>query len=421
MPRCAAALALLACVLIAGACGGGKSAQPVTNANCEPIYYEGDGSPDALIVSDLPRKGDLFRKTTSAMVDSIKFALRRRGFRAGDLRIGYQSCDDTVGDIFDEAVCAADARSYAADSDVLGVIGTYNSACTISMLPILSRRSAGPLVMISPSNTYVGLTRKGAGVCCGHPGVLYPDGIRNYVRVTAPDDVQGAAGAVVAHDEGARRAVVLILRTEDYAVALAASFVRAARAQGMEVTTLDYASRPSFKALVRRVAPRQPDAVYIAGLPQANGLGLVRDLRSALGGDPLIVTPDGFLGLARDMGAVGEGMLVTHVGVPVERLPPAGVRFVRGLGAPIAMLRDRWVPESGQSADVLLDAISRSDGTRGSVTEELRSARVENGILGSFHFDANGDVDPAIFSLYRFTDRREQLLGTIPVPGDLSR
>ena len=414
-------MALLAFVLIASACGSADSVRPVDGANCEPIYYEGEGTPDGLIVSDLPRKGDLFRDTTSAMVDSIKLALRRRAFRAADLRIGYQSCDDTVGDIFDEAVCAADAKSYVADRDVLGVIGTYNSGCTIPMLPIMSRRSAGPLAMISPANTYAGLTRPGAGVCCGHPGVLYPDGVRNFVRLAAPDDVQGAAGAVAAHDAGARKVVVLRLRTEDYAVALAASFARAARALGMEVSMVDYAARPSFEALARRVALRSPDTVYIAGLSQANGLGLVRDVRKTVGRDLLVVTSDAFLGLAHDMGAVGEGMLVTHPGAPVERLPPAGARFVRALGAPLEALHDRWVPEAAQSADVLLDAIARSDGSRESITNELRSAVVEEGILGSFRFDTNGDVDPVIFSLYRFADGRQHLVGRIPVPGNLSR
>jgi len=204
-------------------------------------------------------------------------------------------------------------------------------------------------------------------------------------------------------------------------VALAASFVRAARAQGMDVTTIDYAARPSFAALAGRVAARTPDAVYIAGLANANGRGLVRDLRAALGKDLVLVASDAFLGLAGDIGPVGEGLLVTHVGLPVEGLTSAGATFVRGLRVPIASLRDKWVPESGQATEVLLDAIARSDGTRASVVKELLSTRVESGILGTFRFDAHGDIDPATFSLYRFTGGREELIGTVPVPVDLSR
>ncbi len=51
---------------------------------------------------------------------------------------------------------------------------------------------------------------------------------------------------------------------------------------------------------------------------------------------------------------------------------------------------------------MLLDAIARSDGTRASVVEELFATKVENGILGSFSFDAYGDIDPAPIGIYRF-------------------
>jgi hypothetical protein len=59
-------------------------------------------------------------------------------------------------------------------------------------------------------------------------------------------------------------------------------------------------------------------------------------------------------------------------------------------------------PEAAQSAEVLLDAIGRSDGTRASVVEELFATKVENGILGSFSFDRFGDIDPAPVGIYRF-------------------
>jgi ABC-type branched-subunit amino acid transport system substrate-binding protein len=44
------------------------------------------------------------------------------------------------------------------------------------------------------------------------------------------------------------------------------------------------------------------------------------------------------------------------------------------------------------ASEVLLDAIARSDGTRPSVLRELTRARVTGGILGSFGFDARGDI-----------------------------
>ncbi len=59
-----------------------------------------------------------------------------------------------------------------------------------------------------------------------------------------------------------------------------------------------------------------------------------------------------------------------------------------------------------QAAEALLAAIVRSDGTRASVTEELRGLELENGILGTFRFDRNGDITPASFTVFRVTGQR---------------
>lgn len=420
MVRAYIAITLVTAMLLA-ACGGEKRAAPVVGANCADVYYQGEGAPDVLIVSDFPRRGPLRREVTTPMVEAIKLVLRRRDFRAGHRRVGYQSCDDSVGDDFDPAACAANAEAYVANKDVLGVIGTYNSGCATEILPIISRRSAGPLAMISPSNTYLGLTSTGTGVCCGHPRTLYADGIRNYVRVVAPDDRQGSAGAVAAKDRGAKRAVVLVQQTEDYAIALAASFTRASRNTGTQVVTIPYDTRPAFAKLAREVASHAPDVAYIAGLANANGRRLVEDLRAALGESVILIAGDAWAGLAAEIGPAGEGMLVTHAGSPVERLSPAGASFIAALGIPIAELQDKWVPESGQATEVLLEAIARSDGTRASVVEEIRATRVKGGLLGDFGFDAKGDIDPAFFALYRFHAGKEELAGTIVVPSELAR
>lgn len=61
----------------------------------------------------------------------------------------------------------------------------------------------------------------------------------------------------------------------------------------------------------------------------------------------------------------------------------------------------------------MLEAIARSDGTRASVLRQLRATRVTDGILGSFHFDRNGDVTPAHFTIFRITGatpRRSNLI-----------
>ena len=56
---------------------------------------------------------------------------------------------------------------------------------------------------------------------------------------------------------------------------------------------------------------------------------------------------------------------------------------------------------AAQAAEILLDAIARSAGTRSSVTEELRRTSVENGILGDVRFDENGDLVEGPFTIFR--------------------
>ena len=72
-------------------------------------------------------------------------------------------------------------------------IGTYNSGAAKLSIPILN---AACLVMLSPANSYPGLTHAVDGVTAqGEPDSYYPGGYRNYARVINTDDNQGAASS----------------------------------------------------------------------------------------------------------------------------------------------------------------------------------------------------------------------------------
>ena len=65
---------------------------------------------------------------------------------------------------------------------------------------------------------------------------------------------------------------------------------------------------------------------------------------------------------------------------------------------------------------MLLDAIAASDGTRASVTEQLLKVRVEDGILGSFGFDENGDRTTAAVTMYRIENGKPRVAAVITPP-----
>ena len=67
-------------------------------------------------------------------------------------------------------------------------------------------------------------------------------------------------------------------------------------------------------------------------------------------------------------------------------------------------------------------AIARSDGTRASVLRELRASEVNDGILGSFRFDANGDITTASIPILRITGATPPGAGLPPeLPGSDAR
>jgi hypothetical protein len=129
--------------------------------SCGPLL-SGAARPDVLIASDLLLQGPLGDGPRD-MAEAIGFVLGQHDFRAGKFSLGYRSCDDSNAQTgnFDRRTCAANANAYARAKQLVAVIGTYNSACAQVEIPILNRALGGPLAMISPSNTYAGLTRPG--------------------------------------------------------------------------------------------------------------------------------------------------------------------------------------------------------------------------------------------------------------------
>jgi len=98
-------------------------------------------------------------------------------------------------EILDDATAAAGKwepagnlkRQAVADPSVVALIGHFNSGAAKLSIPVLNQAD---LVMVSPANTYPGLTKPGREA--NEPNVYY-NGKRNYARVVPADDLQGLA------------------------------------------------------------------------------------------------------------------------------------------------------------------------------------------------------------------------------------
>jgi branched-chain amino acid transport system substrate-binding protein len=187
---------------------------------------------------------------------------------------------------------------------------------------------------------------------------------------------------------------------DSYVAGSAVDMRERARTLGLEVVD-SAAWNPyarSFDRLAERVAAARPEAVLLAGAAPPHADSFLRDLRAALGRDVALI--------AREGGPAARGVYVGISGIPNAELPPAGRQFLEELDASGAKAGpDLSAVYGAQAAEILLDAIARSDGTRASVTEELRQATVEDGLLGDISFDRYGDLVEGPVTIYRVTGK----------------
>ena len=373
------------------------------SATCGRVFYGGAGHPDRLIVSDLPLRGGP-QLPARQMSQAIAFVLRQREFRAGTQRVAYQSCDDSTAQsgIFDREKCAANAKAYAAEPTVIGVVGPLNSGCAVQQIPIANR--AG-LALLSPTSTEVALTRAEPNAPEGALRALYPTGRRNFARLLPSEAAQGAADALLARRLGARR--VAVLSDGGYGETLARYFARAARTLGLRVTVARRwdPRAAGYRDLAGAVARRRPDAVFVSGLLDTNGGEVIKELRGRLAPEVALIGVDGLLPVSRlhaIAGRAARGVYLSLPGLAPEGLGPEGRAFVRAFAAtqPGAVVHRQSVYAAAAAA-TLLDAIAAADGTRAGVTRTLLATRARRGILGTFALDAAGDVTPSPITIVR--------------------
>jgi branched-chain amino acid transport system substrate-binding protein len=413
----ALALAALLALLVAGTANA-DGIQPLPATSCGAVEYAGAGTPDVLVASDLPMNG-ASQGRSEQMVDAIRQVLAGAGWQAGGHHVALQVCDDSLATTgaWDAQRCRDNAQAYAANAGVFGVIGTYNSGCAAEMLPILNQAPGGAVGLVSPGNTLVCLTQSAATCPKTQPASFFPSGSRSYVRVV-PNDAGQAAGLVTsARKSGVRRPYVLYAADDPTSLGQAQAFRRAAKS--LKIPAIGFRSwnpkAKSYRALMRKVARSHPDAVVLAGLTEQHGGALIKAKVAVMGansGRVALLAPDGFAqqSTITQAGAAARGMEVSLPGRAPSALTGPGKALVQALQAKHKTV-ELYAPYAGQAAAVLLDAIARGAGGRGAVTSALFATKVQNGIVGSFAFDASGDPTVGPITIYRagktFTPVRE--------------
>jgi len=352
--------------------------RPVPLAGCDRLYYERAGSPDLLIVSDLPMEASA-HTAMRQMEQAIKLTLKSRDFRAGTHSVGYVPCDDSGSSgTWSASRCRRNAAEAARLAKVVGVIGTLDSGCARVELPILGRAH---VVLVAPLNTASDLKSSARA---------------QIARLSASDDAQAVAAARFIRDRGARTVAVLSDGTRHGNVYRAAFGAAAARA-GL------------------RVVRRRADAAYVGGLLSGRTAAELSAARQRVLSGPIVLAEG--LGpaaqLATEVGPSAEGVYLVVAGVPPERLGRAGNRFVRQFEEKIGTAPHPYAVYAAQAAEILLDAVASSGGTRAGTGRAVLATKVVDGPVGSFAFDHDGNSVPAPVTIFQVKGRRAELVRVV--------
>ena len=396
-----------------GGGGGGGAVEALPSASCGPIR-KGEEEPDALIASDFPLQG-ANRALTTEMADAIEYMLEQQDWKAGETVLGYQSCDDSTAQAgsWDSAKCSSNGRAYANNASVVGVIGTFNSGCAKLVIPIANRES---LAMVSPANTYPGLTEGGPGTEAGEPDNYYPSGTRNYARVVWNDQFQGAANAQYAKELGLKK-VFILNDGETYGLGIATLFSDYAKKLGIQILGNQKWDKKasSYESLASKISSSGADAVFLGGIVCNNGGKLIKDIKAGAPNVQLL-GPDGWTPISATIegaGAAANNMYITQPGIPVDQLKGAGKEFVDGFTEAEGKAPNPYTAYAAQAAQVLLAAIEKGGTDRAAVSSALFETDVTDGIIGSFQIDENGDTTLGLVSVYQVKNGEETYVKSV--------
>jgi branched-chain amino acid transport system substrate-binding protein len=337
----------------------------------------GGGAKTLVISTDLPMQGASADASTDT-IRAIQLYLNQINHKAGNYTIQLKTYDDSTAAAgkWDEATCANNAQAHVANTNEVAVMGTYNSGCAKIEVPVLN---AANMLMISHANTNPGLTKKWDP---GEPDKYYPNGKRNYARVITTDDYQGAAMADFASKDLKLKKCFVLNDNETYGQGVAEAFINRAKTDGITILGNKAwdAKQPSYAAIFQNIKTMNPDCVYLGGIYDNNGGQLVKDKVSVLGDNTKVkfLGPDGFTGYPDlDKQPQAQGMYLTFAGLSTSQL-------VKGGGAAAQLInsykqkygsepRTNYALYGVAAVQAILAAISKSDGTRESVTNQVFS------------------------------------------------
>jgi branched-chain amino acid transport system substrate-binding protein len=385
------------------ACGGDDSSSSSSGSG-----GGGKAASSVKVLSSLPLQG-ASKDQLAALVNGIKLALSESGGKAGDVKIDYESLDDSTAQAgkWDPTQTGANARKAVSDKSVVAYIGEFNSGASQISMPVLN--GAG-IAQISPANTAVGLTTSEPGSESGEPAKYAPTGKKTYMRIVPRDTIQASAVLSTLKADGCQKTAVANDQ-ETYGAGLAKVMGLSAGKAGVTITsnTGIQPDAANFRAYAAKIKGEGANCFVFSGVTANGAAQIYKDVAAAIPGVKLY-GPDGVCesGLTNPSKGGLPKSLASQFHCTVATLDlksyPGGDAFLKSYTAAYKdAAPDPYAIYGYEAMKLVVDTIGKLPAdqvNRAGVLKALLATKDRQSALGTYSFDKNGDTTLTDYGLY---------------------
>ena len=283
-----------------------------------------------------------------------------------------------------------------ADAGVRFVLGPYNSGVAIPASRVYNDSG----IIMSTVGTNPKVTQSG---------------YKNVFRIVASDNQLGASMADYAAKQLKVRTIAVVDDRTAFGQGVAAEFVKQAKKSGLRVAGQEFTTDKAtdFAAILTSLKAKKVDAIFFGGYaPQAGPMA--RQMRALgmqnvklLGGDTLCSPEMAKLG----GDAVGENVLCAQGGAILEK-QAAGPAFQKRYKERFKQAPDVYAASFYDQTMFIAQAMKAANSVDPSVVGAAMHASSYKGVVGTYAFDAAGNMKQSAVTVYTFKNGAPVALAT---------
>ncbi|QBQ99426.1 branched-chain amino acid ABC transporter substrate-binding protein [Paraburkholderia pallida] len=282
------------------------------------------------------------------------------------------------------------------DDGVVGVVGHYNSGCSIPASAVYHKAD---VAMITPGSTNPALTQQG---------------FANVFRTMGNDGIGGVIAGRFAVDQLKAKRIGIIDDRTAFGQGLADAFEKGAKEANGNIVDREFTNDKAvdFRAILTTLKQKNVDMIFFGGLDE-QGAMLAKQMRS-LGMQARLfgagaLKSNAFLQIA---GAAGEGTQDLEPGPALDKLPAAQA-FAKRYKARFNQDVELYAPFAYDAALAMIKAIEDANSLdRAKIVASFPKVTV-TGVTGNIAFDPHGDLIKPPYTLFEVQQGQWKSLRTV--------